>query len=73
VEQLRTHALAAQRVGEAESRLLRSREWALHLPGSGAPQLFAKPEDRWEVNNLYQQQIENAEELERILRASKFA
>ena len=32
------------------------------------PQLFVKPDDRWEVNDLRQQNLEQADELERILR-----
>jgi hypothetical protein len=69
VEAIRPHALAMMRVGDEECRLLRTPDWAFHLPGEGTPTLFAKPADRWEVNDLYQQQIDLADELEKTLRA----
>ncbi|MBI3821996.1 MAG: sulfatase-like hydrolase/transferase [Planctomycetes bacterium] len=72
VEAVRPHAFAAVRVNGEESWLLRTPDRALHLPvgpGDRKPQLFVKPEDRWEVNDLYQQQIESAETLEATLRA----
>lgn len=52
-------------------------EWAIHtadrtllLPvgGEREPQLYEKPEDRWEVNNIRGQFIEQADELEARLR-----
>ena len=55
--------------GGEECRLLRTPTWALHVPMTGAPQLYVKPEDRWEVNDLYQQQVETADEMEKTLRA----
>jgi arylsulfatase A-like enzyme len=52
---------------------LRTAEWALVLPqldaSDPAPQLFVKPEDRWEVNNVLQHHLERADELEKQLRA----
>jgi hypothetical protein len=58
---------------------LRNREWSFLLPmevgseGSRPPlrdrQLFVKPDDRWEVNNVLQHHPEVAEHLEQILRA----
>lgn len=59
------------KMGEQEEWSLRSREWAFLLPGTpGArgPQLYAKPEDRWEVNNVIQHHLELAEQMEAILR-----
>jgi hypothetical protein len=51
---------------------LRNLEWALLLPQlhgtEKAPQLFVKPEDRWEVNDVLQHHLERAEELEKQLR-----
>jgi arylsulfatase A-like enzyme len=51
---------------------LRTLEWALVLPPeqgkNPAPQLFVKPEDRWEVNDVAQHHQELTEELERNLR-----
>ncbi|HYH66278.1 MAG TPA: sulfatase-like hydrolase/transferase [Urbifossiella sp.] len=57
-------------------------EWAIHtadrtllLPGPQAegdarqPQLYEKPEDRWEVNDVLGQHLEQADELEAQLRA----
>lgn len=75
-ESIRPYAVSGMRVNEYENWLLRTPDWALHLPieqpettTSRAPQLFVKPEDRWEVNDLYQQQIESADIMEKTLRA----
>ena len=75
VEEIRRHAIAGIRVGERENWLLRSTDWAFHLPVGQPedepprkPQLFAKPEDRWEVNDLSQQQMELCEAMEKALR-----
>jgi hypothetical protein len=55
---------------------LRTPEWLLVLPrewpAEDAPrpvQLFVKPEDRWEVNDVRQHHVEWAEALEQTLRA----
>jgi arylsulfatase A-like enzyme len=55
---------------------LRTPEWAFLLPIQQAaddvprgPQLFVKPDDRWEVNNLLQHNLELAEQFEKTLRA----
>jgi arylsulfatase A-like enzyme len=50
---------------------LRTAEWALVLPllqGTEKPQLFVKPDDRWEVNDVAQHHLELADELEKQLR-----
>ena len=51
---------------------LRTAEWALVLPQlqgtEKSPQLFVKPEDRWEVNDVLQHHLELADELEKQLR-----
>src|SRR5262249_54454632 len=41
------------------------------LPGDPlrTPMFFVKPDDRWEVNNLWQQNLDYAEELEKTLHA----
>jgi hypothetical protein len=54
---------------------LHTLEWGFLLPeGTAAelprrgPQLYVKPDDRWEVNNVLQHHLELAEHLERVLR-----
>ena len=63
VENVRPYAVAAMRVDGQETWLLRRSDWAFHLARDAGPppQLFVKPDDRWEVNNLHQQQGELAE------------
>jgi len=74
VEAARPFALSMMRIGEHESWLMRTPDHALHVANATAAdetpkfQLFMKPEDRWEVNDLHQQQIESAEEMEAELR-----
>jgi arylsulfatase A-like enzyme len=75
VEAIRPYAVAGMRVNGYENWLLRTPDWVLHLPiaqpeesAARPAQLFVKPEDRWEVNDLYQQQIESADILEKTLR-----
>ena len=71
---VRSHAIAAMRVEGQEAWLLRTREAALHLPTARPdsiepiPKLFLKPEDRWEVNDLYVRQAELADALTTTLR-----
>jgi arylsulfatase A-like enzyme len=63
-------------VAGIEEWALRTNEWAFLLPGpspepiSRGPQLYVKPDDRWEVNNVVQHHQELAEELEKKWRAS---
>jgi arylsulfatase A-like enzyme len=71
VDAVRPFAASGLRVGAEETWLMRSPEWALHVPiekPEHSPQLFVKPADRWEVNDLYQQQIELAEPMAATLR-----
>lgn len=52
-------------------RAIRTHEWALLVPegdDARAPQLFAKPDDRHEVNDLYARNVERADELAERLR-----
>lgn len=71
-EEVRPYAVAALRVDGHESWLLRSAEWAFHLVRDDAgapPQLYVKPDDRWEVNDLCQQQGELADAMSGALDA----
>ncbi|MSQ96362.1 MAG: hypothetical protein EXR98_17665 [Gemmataceae bacterium] len=76
VEQLRPYAVAGQRIAGYENWLMRTLDAALHVPigqpeevPARTPLLFLKPEDRWEVNDLYQQQMATADAMEKALRA----
>lgn len=73
--QVRASACSGLRVGDGLEWAIRTPEWAYLLPVNVAtgdaprgPQLYVKPDDRWEVNDLRQQNLEHADELERILR-----
>jgi arylsulfatase A-like enzyme len=74
-ESIRPFACVGLQVGEAIEYALRTPEWAFLLPvkpGANdpdrSPQLYVKPDDRWEVNNVLQHHMELAEQLERALR-----
>ena len=71
----RPFAASSWRLGERAEMSLRTKEWWLILPVSAPAddpprgrQLFAKPDDRWEVNDLAAKDPELADELERTLR-----
>jgi arylsulfatase A-like enzyme len=70
VESVRPHAITSLEVGAAAERAIRTDEWAYLLPvrvpegETREPQLFQKPDDRWEVNDLRARNIERADELE---------
>jgi len=73
----REFACSALRIGESIEACLRTPEWSYLLPLRSAPgdvprkpQLFVKPDDRWEVNDVIQHHLERAEALERTLRMS---
>jgi hypothetical protein len=75
-EVVRACACTGLALGGGREWLLRTPGWALVLPVEGLPgdpprdrQLFAKPEDRWEVNNVVQHHLELADHLEAVLRA----
>jgi arylsulfatase A-like enzyme len=62
--------------GEALEWSLRTRDWAYLLPvrnppgdPTRSPQLYAKPEDAWEVNDVRYRHLELAEQLEHRLRS----
>ncbi len=74
-EQVRPYACSGLRVGAWCEWALRTPDWAFLLPVSAPPeerprppQLYVKPEDRWEVNNVMQHHLELAEHLEQVLR-----
>jgi arylsulfatase A-like enzyme len=75
-ERVRGYACAGLELGEGLEWALRTAEWGFllplrTLPGDAArgPQLYVKPDDRWEVNNVVQHHLEFAERLEQTLRA----
>jgi arylsulfatase A-like enzyme len=75
VESVRPYACTGLHVGEAIEYALRTPEWAFLLPVNPgtddeerSTQLYVKPDDRWEVNNVRQHHLEFAEQLERTLR-----
>jgi arylsulfatase A-like enzyme len=75
VETIRAYACAGRQVGDAIEYALRTPEWAFLLPvqpgtddAERSPQLYVKPDDRWEVNNVLQHHLEFAEQLEQTLR-----
>jgi arylsulfatase A-like enzyme len=72
---IRAEAYSKLRTATAEEWALRTSEWAFLLPvnvstedPSRGPQLYVKPDDRFEVNNVVQHHSELAEEMERKLR-----
>jgi arylsulfatase A-like enzyme len=75
-EKVRDYACAGHRLGEQAEYCLRTLEWAFlmpvaqeEMPQTRGPQLYVKPDDRWEVNNVVQHEPELVERLERTLRA----
>jgi arylsulfatase A-like enzyme len=74
-EKVRDYACSGLRVGEAVGWALRAPGWALLLPphgqeggAAGAAQLYVKPDDRWELNNVAQHHPERAEHMGAVLR-----
>lgn len=77
ISQVRPHAVSGFSIGGEIEWALRTPEWAYLLPvvsGPGDPprqaQLYVKPDDRWEVNDVRQHHLELAEEMERTLRGA---
>jgi arylsulfatase A-like enzyme len=69
-ESARGFAVTSLELGDAAEAAIRTDEWALVVPtkvpeGDPArePMLFAKPDDRWEVNDLRPRNVEVADEL----------
>jgi arylsulfatase A-like enzyme len=76
-DRIRDFVCSGLRIEDALEWALRTADWAFLLPefqGGIDPtrdrQLYVKPDDRWEVNNVWQHHPEVAEHLEKILRAS---
>jgi arylsulfatase A-like enzyme len=74
-EETRSYACSGLRVDEAIEWSLRTPHWSYLLPVEKpksderqTAQLYVKPDDRWEVNNVIQHHHELAEHLEQILR-----
>jgi arylsulfatase A-like enzyme len=73
-ESVREVAVATAKIADGEEWMLRSATAALVLPISGPDdeprkaQLYAKPDDRWEVNDVSSRQPEETETLEKVLR-----
>ncbi len=72
---VRAYACSGLQAGGAIEWALRTREWAFLLPvfpveanPARGPQLYVKPDDRWEVNNIIQHHLEWAQHLEQTLR-----
>jgi arylsulfatase A-like enzyme len=74
VAALREYACSAVQAGEAVEWCLRTADFALLVPVRPAdddagrlPQLYVKPDDRWEVNDVAQHHLEQIESLRRTL------
>lgn len=71
---IRDSAVTALELADAAERSIRTDDWAFLLPvrvpegESRAPQLFQKPDDHWEVNDLRARNMERADELEAALK-----
>jgi arylsulfatase A-like enzyme len=69
VDEIRPYVCSGAQAGDSAEWSLRTHEWAFLLPSAGRPpRLYAKPDDRWEVNNVLQHHQDLAEGLERTLR-----
>jgi arylsulfatase A-like enzyme len=74
-EKVREYACVGVEGSGAMAWALRTPEWGLVLPlrvpegdPPRGPQLYVKPDDRWEVNDVVQHRLELAESLEKVLR-----
>jgi len=74
-ELIREMACSRLIIGDSEELAARTPDWHLVVPITTPrddpprlPQLFVKPDDRWEVNDVRQQHLELADELEARLR-----
>jgi arylsulfatase A-like enzyme len=72
---VRPHAVSGLELNGGLEYALRTTDWAYLLPVQvpqgdppRSPQLYAKPEDRWEANNLIQHHPELAEQFDQTLR-----
>jgi len=76
IDSVRPYACSRLQVGDSVEWALRTLDWAFLLPiqvpegdAPRGPQLYIKPDDRWEVNDVHQQHLELVEEFEHTLRA----
>jgi arylsulfatase A-like enzyme len=74
-EAVRPYACSSLETGGALEGALRSPEWAFLLPLRAAegdaprqPRLHARPDDRWELNDVRQHHLELAEHMAAVLR-----
>ena len=73
----RGHAVTRLEVNGAAEGAFRTEEWTYLLPlrvpegEERQPQLYANPDDRWEVNDLRSRNVSRADELEAELNASE--
>jgi arylsulfatase A-like enzyme len=71
VEQVRAYACSGLRADDAGEWALISPEWKFILPLSAEPsraaQLYVKPDDRWEVNDVLQHHPELSGHMEQVL------
>jgi arylsulfatase A-like enzyme len=74
-DSLRSYACSGLQIDDACELALRTKEWGFILPLQTTPadppriaQLYVKPDDRWEVNNILSHHMDWADNLERILR-----
>jgi arylsulfatase A-like enzyme len=70
-EKVHDYVCSGLRVGDAAEWALRLPDWAFLLPLQAegrAAQLYVKPDDRWELNNVIQHHPALAEHLEAVLR-----
>jgi arylsulfatase A-like enzyme len=72
---VRAYACCGLAIGSAVEWCLRTPDWTFLLPIAShpedaprRPQLYVKPDDRWEVNDVIQHHLELAEGFERTLR-----
>jgi arylsulfatase A-like enzyme len=74
-EQVRAYTCSGWELDGRIEWVLRTPAWGFVLPGGPelaeprrVPQLYVKPDDRWEVNNVIQHHLELAEHLEETLK-----
>jgi arylsulfatase A-like enzyme len=74
-DRIRDYACSGMEKAGAIEYALRTPDWAFILPEPAgetkprAPQLYVKPDDRWEMNNVLQHHTEMTEQLEQALRS----
>jgi hypothetical protein len=69
--EVRPYACAGQEQGGSGVWALRTPDWGYILPEDNparGPELYVKPDDRWEVNNVVQHHLELTEHLGQTLR-----